>query len=186
MDERACGEGADANRREVELFADLDREQGHAARVLLGVGVLLGEPDGERPHVRAEVRLFGRDEVCTAEISRERPRLSPAAKVECDRNPDDDDAEQLEAVSEPPAELPVVEQHGGWDGGGQPDDADHDDQIGAPAGQEEGAQGAQSEEGVEGEPDSEQRQCGSASRLRNAGHEARDQHSGHAHREDHR
>ena len=61
---------------------------------------------------------------------------------ERDGNSDEDDAQQLEAVTEPPSELEVLEQHGGWYGGSQPGDADNDEQVGAPAGEEEGAQGA--------------------------------------------
>ena len=60
----------------------------------------------ERAHVRAEERLLGRDELCSAQVSDQRARLGAAVEVPGDDAADERDAEHLEAVAEPPAQLP--------------------------------------------------------------------------------
>ncbi len=67
-------------RREAELLADLDGAQRDAARVLLGVLVLLGEPERDRADVRAEEDLFGGDEIGRMEVAGERARRRPCAR----------------------------------------------------------------------------------------------------------
>jgi hypothetical protein len=59
-------------------------------------------------------------------------RLGCAPEVEGDGDCNHDDADQLEGVPEPPAELHEVEQHGGRQGRGEPEDADRDDEVCAP------------------------------------------------------
>src|SRR5262245_6499647 len=59
--------------REAELVTDLRRPQRDAARVLLRVGVLVGELDEERADVGAEERLRLGNEIRAAEVTEERP-----------------------------------------------------------------------------------------------------------------
>ena len=59
VQEPADRQPAEARSREPELLADLDRERGDAAGVLLGRAVLLGQAHHERPHAGAEERLLG-------------------------------------------------------------------------------------------------------------------------------
>ena len=61
--------------REAEPLADLDGAQRDAARVLLGVVVLLREPSGQRAHLGAEEGLLLRDELRRGEVAEQRPRL---------------------------------------------------------------------------------------------------------------
>jgi hypothetical protein len=63
--------------------------------------------------VGAEKRLLGRDQVGAADVADERPRLSGAPQVERDGRTDNGDPDELEAVSEPPAELEVAEEQRG-------------------------------------------------------------------------
>ncbi len=121
MQEAAEREVAEALGREAELVADLRRAERDPARVLLRVRVLLGERDEERADVRAEERLGLGDEVGAREVSEQRPRArDPAAKVERDGEADRCDPDDLEGVTEPPAEIPVVEQKRGRKSSGEP------------------------------------------------------------------
>ena len=58
------------------------------------------------------------------------PRLAEPVEIEGDRDADERDTDQLEAVTEPPAEIRVVEDERGQQRRDQPDDADGDQQIG--------------------------------------------------------
>ena len=123
--------------------------------------------------MRAEEGLLGAKEVDAAQVADERPRLGAAAQVEGDGDADERDPDDLEAVSEPPAEVPVVEQERGDERGGQPDDADGDDQVGGAAREPVRALRTQAEEPVEDEPRGQDRERERAARLRDARHEAR-------------
>ena len=133
VEEAAEREPAQASSGKTELLSDLDRTQRHAPRVLLGRGVLLGEGDEQRPHVRAEERLLLRDELDCAEVSDQWPRHARAAvEVERDGTADKRDPDELEAVAEPPAEVRVVEHERRHERGREPDDPDGDQQVGEP------------------------------------------------------
>jgi hypothetical protein len=90
---------------EPQLLADLNREQRHAPRVLLGRLVLLREQACESANARAEEGLLLRDELLRAQVADERSRLRGAVEVGCDGRADEDDAHELEAVTHPPAEI---------------------------------------------------------------------------------
>jgi hypothetical protein len=94
-------------RREPEQLPDLHGAERDAARVLLGVVVALSEAERERAHVRAQERLLGEDEVGRVQVAGQRPRLDGAGEIEGDGGADGEDAVELQAVTEPPAELDV-------------------------------------------------------------------------------
>ena len=68
------------------------------------------------------------------EAARERARGLCPAQVDCDRDPDEGDAQKLEAVAEPPAELHVVEDERRDDRGGEERQTEHDQEVGEAAG----------------------------------------------------
>ena len=82
--------------------------------------------------------------------------------------PTKQDAEELEGVAEPPAELHVVEHERADERGGEEGEADDDEQVGAAAGEEKRVDRADAEEGVE---EKAERQEGSASGLPASGTE---------------
>ena len=105
MEQSADRERAQARRREPERLAELDRERGDAARVLLGRGVLLGQAHHQRADTGAEERLLGDDDLGGPQVADERARLPAAAQVVGDRRADERDPDELEDVAEPPAEI---------------------------------------------------------------------------------
>ena len=75
-------------------------------------------------------------------------------------------------MTEPPAELPEIEQESGRKRSGEPHDADRDEQVGAALREAERAQRAPEQNRVEGQPRREDDpRCG-APRLRHGRHEA--------------
>ena len=137
---------------ETELLAHLDGADGDSPGVLLRVLVLFGEAQGEGPDLSTEEGLFDGDEVGAGHVADQGARLRGATEVEGDRHSDDEEAEQLEPMSEPPAELHEVEEHGWWNGGGEPDDADGDDEVGSAAGEEEGSHRPEGQDREQGKP----------------------------------
>ncbi len=157
---------------EPELVADLRRAQRDPARVLLRVRVLLGELDEERADVRAEERLLLGDEVGALEIAEQRPRArDSAAQVVRDGEAHGGDPDDLEAVTEPPAEIPEVEEKSCRKGHGEPRDADGNEQIRTTLREPIGAQRTPEEHGVEREPGAQHDPGRGAPRLRNRRHQ---------------
>jgi hypothetical protein len=156
VEEPAGGEVPELDRRQAERLAEPDGEQRHAARMPLGVRVLLRELLEQRVDVAAEVRLLGDDEVDAAQVAEQRTRLRLAAQVERHRDADQRDPDDLEEVAEPPAELRVVEHERADEGGAEPDRPDGDEQVGAPAAEQERPRRAKGEEGEERESEDEQ------------------------------
>ena len=126
VQEPACRKAAEPACREPELLADVDREPGDAACVLLGRAVLLRERDEQRTNVRAEERLLCRDEVGAAQVApeRARPMGRAAAEIERDGKPDGGDAADLEPVPEPPADVREVVDERADERGAEPRDPD--------------------------------------------------------------
>ena len=111
MEEAADREVAQALGRETELVTHLHRTERNPPRVLFRVLVFLGERCEQRAHLRPEKRLHLDHEVGSPEIAEQRTRSCRAVpQVERDGNPHERDADHLEDVPEPPAELPVAEQ----------------------------------------------------------------------------
>ena len=140
MEETADRESPEAPRSEPELLAHLNGAESDTARVLFGVRVLLGETHDEGAYVRAEEGLFGRDELASAQITRERAGLDPSLQIEADRAADEGDPGQLEPVPDPPAELREVEDQRGDERSGKPGQADDDEEVGEAAGEQERVQ----------------------------------------------
>ena len=156
VQEPADREAAQADGGEAELLADLDRERGDAARVLLGRGVLGCEPHHERAHACAEVRLLRGDDLRGAQIADERARPAAAAEVVDERCADDGDPDDLEDVTEPPAEVDEAEHQRAVERAREQHDADHDREVGTAAREQEGVHRAERERAVDAEPDGEQ------------------------------
>ena len=171
VQQTADREAAQARGREAELLADLDRERGDAAGVLLGRRVLLGEAHHERAHAGAEERLLGGDDLAGAEVPDERARLAAAAQVVGDGTADERDAEQFEDVAEPPAEIHEGEHERAVERGGEQHEPEHDREVGGAAGEQEGVGGADGERAEERQADGEQQPRGRRSRGRHARHE---------------
>ena len=72
MEQAARGEDAEPVRGEPELLADEHRPQGDAARVALGVLVLLGQAHGQGADAGAEEGVLGLDELARARAAGER------------------------------------------------------------------------------------------------------------------
>ena len=102
-----------AHRRQPQLLAHLHGPQRHAARVLGRVVVLHAEPHEQRAHRRAHERVGRAHQLAGAQVLRERARLGAAVQVERHRHADQPDADQLPAVTDPPAELVVLHQQAG-------------------------------------------------------------------------
>ena len=127
---------AEPSPREPELLTDLDGEGGDATRVLLGRAVLLGEPHHES---RARGRRGTPPRPTTTsdgtEISDKRPRrLAAAAQVVGNGCSDEADPEQLEEVTDPPAEIHERQREGAEERAREEDEPDHDGEIGGRAG----------------------------------------------------
>ncbi len=153
VEEAADREVAESLGRQSQLVADLRSAQCDPARVLLRVRVLLGELDEERTDVRPEEHLGVGHEVGALEISEQWPRASdPAAQVVRDGEAHRGDPDDLEAVTEPPAEIPVVEEKGCRKGHGEPRDADGNEEIRTTLCEPIRAQRTPEEHGVEREP----------------------------------
>ncbi len=149
MEKAARGEVAQPAGRQAQRFPDPYREQRNASRVTLGVFVLLGQANHERAHVRAEERLLGADELCGADVPDERARLGAAVEIPGDDAADQRDAEHLEAVSEPPAELAEIERERRDERGGEPHDPADDDEVGESPREQEGSEGPHFQHAVE-------------------------------------
>jgi len=185
VEETAHGEAAQPLRCETELVAHLHRAQGHPARVLLRVRVLLRERDQESAHMRSQERLLFRDEIRPGQVAQERTRASRApAQIEGDRDADGRDPDDLEGVPEPPAEVPVAEQERRGERGGQPHDADPDEEVRPPPREPEGAERPPEENRVEHHAPKENRPDSEAARLGNGRNEARLRHRGETEGED--
>src|SRR6266511_3110501 len=113
VEQAADCEGAETSGREPELLADLHGAHCHPAGVLFRGLVLVGEELRQRVHACAQKGLLLGDEVSRAQVAYERARLRGAPQVDGDGDPDDDDAGELEEVSEPPAEIHVVQEQRG-------------------------------------------------------------------------
>ncbi len=161
----------EARRRDPELLADLDREERHAPRVPLGVLVLLGQETGQRSDLRAEESLLGRDQLGAAQVSRQRARGRGAHQVERHRSGDDENAEHLEEVADPPAQRAVVLRQRGHERGGEPHDPDQHEQVGGAPRERDRPKRPEADEAVEGEPGDEQGDRGRAAGLRHVGNE---------------
>ena len=161
----------------TELLADLHRAERNAARVLLGRLVLFCEPLQQRMHPSVEERLLFRHELRGTEVADERARLNRAVEVDGDCDSDDRDARQLEAVSEPPAEISEGQEQRRWQGGRQPGDPDDHREVHGPLRQEVRLQRPQDEHRVERDADDEGDDRRSARRRRDGGHEARHCHA---------
>ena len=147
-------ERAEVPLRQAEALADLHGPQRDPARVLLGVGVALPELD-RRARGRASRGSAPRS--ARARPRRGRRRAGATARcgeVERDRDPDDEDAVELDRrgratsragrrSASAPATSDVRE----------PDDADRDHEVGDPPREQEGAERAHREDREEGEAD---------------------------------
>jgi hypothetical protein len=133
-----CGERAKLVRGEAELLADEHGPQGHSARMTLRVLVLLGQAHGQGADAGAEERLLGLDELARSRPAGQRARGLRPAEIHGYRDPHQQDAQQLERMAEPPAELHVVEHEGGDEAGREEGEPDDHEQVGAPAREEEG------------------------------------------------
>ena len=153
MQERADGETPKLRGRKAELLPDLNGTQRNAARVLLRVLVLAGERDHQRPHLRSEERFLGRDEVRSAQVSDERPRGNRPQEIRGNRDADECDSHDLEAVPEPPPEVHEAQEQCGDECGREPDQADDDDEVGHPVREEVGTECSDGEQSVERETD---------------------------------
>ena len=130
MEQAAEREVAQSLGREPELVADLDRSEGDAAGVLFRVRVLLGQGDEQSANVRAQERLLLRDEVGALQVAEQRAGAGGAApEVERDGEADGRDADDLEAVAEPPAEIGEVEEQSSRERGGEPDESHGHDEV---------------------------------------------------------
>jgi hypothetical protein len=122
--------------------------------------------------MRAEERLLLRDEIGALQVAEQRARASRAApQVDGHGEADGCDPDDLEGVTQPPAELAVVEQERSRERCRKPDDADDDQEIRSTPREPERAQRAPEEEAVERESRSERRPRGRASGLGDGGDE---------------
>jgi hypothetical protein len=116
------------------------------------------------------------DELAGTGTAGERPRRLCTAQVDRNRDPDHDDAEQLEGVAEPPAELHVVEDERPHESGGEERKAHDHEQVREAPGQKVGVDRPDLEEGEENEPDGEECERQGAARLGNGRDELRPEH----------
>ncbi|MBA2614926.1 MAG: hypothetical protein H0U90_03980 [Actinobacteria bacterium] len=156
MQQTARSQASQACRREAELLSDLNGEKGDPPGVLLGRLVLLCESEREGADTGSEKGLLGRYEIAGADASRERPGLPRAVKVGGDRGSDEAQADDLEEVAEPPAELREVEQERADERGCETRQADDHEGVADALGQEQSAQGAQRQKRVDRKTGSEQ------------------------------
>ena len=132
---------SEPRRRQPELLTHLDRAERDAARVLFRRRVLLAERDEQRTDVGAEERLFLQDELDGPQVAEQGPRSRrPAVQVPGDDAADEHDADELEAVPEPPAEVPVGLHERRHERGSQPDDPRRDEKVRDPMCEAERAQ----------------------------------------------
>ena len=134
--------------------------------------------------MRAEKLFLRPHELAAGEVASQRPRLGGAAQVERDRDADDRDPDELEAVAEPPAELVVAQEHRRRKRGGQPGDPDEDEQVSVAMREQEGAKRTPGERAVEDEADGEERQRRRAAGLGDGRNELRVGDGEHAETED--
>ena len=172
VQETADREVAETLGREPELVADLCRAKRDPARVLLGVRVLLGELDEERADVRSEKGLGLGDEVRAAEISEQGARARDSApQVVGDGEAHGRDPDDLEDVTEPPAEVPEGEEKSCREGNCEPRDADGNEEIRTTLCEPIRAQRTPEERGIEREPGAQHDPGRGAPRLRNRRHQ---------------
>ena len=153
----ADGQVAARRGRQLELLADLGGEDRHAAGVLLGGAVALGQADHQRAHARAEVGLLGGDEVGRREVADEREGGAGAGDVARGGDGDHRDGGELERVAEVVAERHRADHELRDQRDAEPDAADGDQQVGRAAGEPEGAGRAMGEHDAEAEAAGEQR-----------------------------
>jgi len=184
VEQAADRKAAQAVGREAQLLADLDCKCRDATRVLLRRGVLRAEPNHERPHAGAEERLLCCNELGRPQVTDQRARAAPAAKVVHERGADDEDAEQLEDVAEPPAEVHEREDQGAVEPGSEEDDAEHDREVRGASREQERVHRANREGAVEREPDGEESDRRGRAGRRHARHERRHEGAEQAQHED--
>ena len=134
--------------------------------------------------MRSHERLGPRDEIDGAQVAAERARRHGSAQVERDREPDERDARDLEAVPEPPVEIRVAHQEGGHECQPEPPDADDDGEVGAATAQRVRASGAQRDDPQQHGPGDQQENRRPRSRRRNARNQGREHDSESTHGED--
>jgi hypothetical protein len=85
--------------RKAKRLADLNRPQRDAARVPFRAGVLLRQPDHQRPYTRTEEGFLGRHQLCGTEVAHERARLRSAMQVERHGRSHERDPDELEHMA---------------------------------------------------------------------------------------
>ena len=145
--------------------------------MLLRGGVLLGEAHHQGAHARAEVRLFGDDDLAGAKVARERPRAAAAAQVVRGGRADERDPDDLEQVAEPPAEVHERQHQRAVDRRGEEGEPDDHREISGAARQQERRRRADGDRGEEDEPDGDQRPGRGRTRRGHGRDEARREHA---------
>jgi hypothetical protein len=176
VQQAADGQPAQPRARQAQLLAHLDGAQRDAADVLFRIAVLRRERDHQRAHLRAEVRLFRGDEVGAAEVAHERMGGLPAGEVDRDGDGHEQDADHLEAVAEPPAQVPPPQQERSRERGREPRDPGRDHQVAGTPSQHVRAPGPEREDAVEDEAEHEERDGDRAAGLGHGRHEVGHQH----------
>ena len=138
VEDPAEGEAAQAGGGEVELLAHLHGQQGDAAGVTLGRGVLLLQAAQQRVHPAAEEGLLLRHQVHGAQVAAERAGRDRGPRVQRHRAAHQEDPEQLRAVAHPEARLAPAVAVLGHQGGHQDPEAEQDAQVARPAGEQDG------------------------------------------------
>ena len=103
-------------------------------------------------------------------------RLRPT-EVQRHRDPEHEDAQQLEDVAEPPAELHVVQDQGADERRGEKREADDDEEVASPAREEKRVDRAHGQVGVEEKAEREEGERERATGLGHERDEIRDEHA---------